>query len=174
MKQWHAIRDFLFAWCLLARVHGNIYVDGFDHIPARLEMARGAIENALRLQPDSGEAHLALADYYYHGFRDYERARAELTSARRTLPNSAEIFEYTGYIDRRQNHWDAATHNLERALELDPRNFFTLAQVALLYHWQHRYADEARTYDRALTDCAGPPINPNAAGCARCRLAGRY
>jgi TolB-like protein/class 3 adenylate cyclase/Tfp pilus assembly protein PilF len=149
---------FLVAWCLLSRVHGNIYADGFDHTPARLEMAHGAIENALRLHPDSGEAHLALADYYYHGFRDYERARTELTSARRTLPNSAEVFEYTGYIDRRQGRWDDATHNLERALELDPRNFFTLAQVALLYHWQHRYADEARTYDRALKIVPGHPV----------------
>jgi TolB-like protein/class 3 adenylate cyclase/Tfp pilus assembly protein PilF len=149
---------FLVAWCLLARVHGNIYVDGFDHTPARLEMAHGAIDKALQLQPDSGEAHLALADYFYHGFRDYERARTELTSARRTLPNSAEVFEYTGYIDRRQGRWNDATHNLERALQLDPRNFFTLAQVALLYHWQHRYADEVHTYDRALKIVPGHPV----------------
>jgi TolB-like protein/class 3 adenylate cyclase/Tfp pilus assembly protein PilF len=149
---------FLIAWCLLARVHGNIYADGFDHTPARLEMAHHAIENALRLEPQSGEAHLALADYYYHGFRDYERARIELASARSSLPNSAELFEYTGYIDRRQGRWDEATRNLERALNLDPRNFFTLAQVALLYHWQHRYADEARTYDRSLKIVPGHPL----------------
>jgi TolB-like protein/class 3 adenylate cyclase/Tfp pilus assembly protein PilF len=150
--------QFLVAWCLLARVHGNIYVDGFDHTPERLEMAHSAIAKALQLQSDSGEAHLALADYYYHGFRNYERARVELASAQRTLPNSAEVFEYTGYIDRRQGHWDEATRNLERALELDPRNFFTLAQVALLYHWQHRYADEARTYDRSLKIVPGHPL----------------
>ena len=149
---------FLIAWCLLARVHGNIYADGFDHTPARLEMAHRAIENALRLEPESGEAHLALADYYYHGFRDYDRARIELASARGSLPNSAELFEYTGYIDRRQGRWDEATRNLERALNLDPRNFFTLAQVALLYHWQHRYADEARTYDRSLKIVPGHPL----------------
>ena len=149
---------FLVAWCLLARVHGNIYADGFDHTPARLEMAHRAIENALRLEPESGEAHLALADYYYHGFRDYDRARIELASARGSLPNSAELFEYTGYIDRRQGRWDEATRNLERALNLDPRNFFTLAQVALLYHWQHRYADEARTYDRSLKIVPGHPL----------------
>jgi serine/threonine-protein kinase len=149
---------FLAAWCLLARTHGNIYADGFDHTPERLEMAHIAIDNALEVQPDAGEAHLALADYYYHGFRDYERARTELISARHTLPNSAEVFEYTGYIDRRQGHWAEATKNLERALELDPRNFFTLAQVALLYHWQHRYADEAQTYDRALKIVPGHPL----------------
>ncbi len=147
---------FLIAWCLLARVHCDIYVDGFDHTPARLEMAHAAIEKALQLQSDSGEAHLALAYYYYMGFRDYERARTELTSAQRTLPNSAEVFEYIGYIDRRQGRWDNATRNLERALDLDPRNLFI--QVAFIYLWQHRYADEARTYDRALKIMPGHPV----------------
>jgi TolB-like protein/Flp pilus assembly protein TadD len=148
---------FLVAWCLLSRTHGNIYWDGFDHTPVRLEMAHGAVQKALQLRPDSGEAHLALADYYYHGFRDYDRARTELATAKRTLPNSAEVFEYTAYIDRRQGRWEEATRNLERALELDPRNFFTLQQMALFYQWQRRYADEARTYDRALKIVPGDP-----------------
>ena len=149
---------FLLAWCLLARVQGGIYWQGHDHTPGRLDLANAAVQTALRLQPDAGEAHLALADYYYHGFRDYERARTELAIARRTLPNNAEVFEYTGYIDRREGHWEEATRNLERALELDPRNFFTLQQMALTYQAQHRYADQARTLDRALTIVPGDPF----------------
>jgi TolB-like protein/class 3 adenylate cyclase/cytochrome c-type biogenesis protein CcmH/NrfG len=149
--------QFLLGWCLLARVHGQMYWGGFDHSAARRELANAAVETALRLQPDAGEAHLALADYYYHGFRDYAHARTELAIAGRTLPNNAEVFEYTGYIDRREGHWTEATRNLERALELDPRNFFTLQQLALAYHQQRRYADEARTLDRALTIVPGDP-----------------
>jgi tetratricopeptide (TPR) repeat protein len=138
-------------------VHDNRYWQGHDHTPGRLDLANAAVQTALRLQPDAGEAHLALADYYYHGFRDYERARSELAIARRTLPNNAEVFEYTGYIGRREGHWEEATRSLERALELDPRNFFTLQQMALTYQSQHRYADQARTYDRALTLVPGDP-----------------
>jgi TolB-like protein/class 3 adenylate cyclase/cytochrome c-type biogenesis protein CcmH/NrfG len=149
--------NFLLGWCLLSRVHCNIYFLGFDHTPARLELANAAVQTALRLQPDAGEAHLALAEYYYYGFRDYDRARAELAIARRTLPNNAEVFEYTGYIDRREGHWEESTRNLERALELDPRNFFTLQQLGLTYHQQRRYADESRTLDRALTIMPGDP-----------------
>jgi TolB-like protein/class 3 adenylate cyclase/Flp pilus assembly protein TadD len=149
---------FLLAWCLLAKVHGNIYFDGFDHTSAHLDLANAAVQTALRLQPDAGEAHLALANYYYHGFRDYGRARSELGIAQRTLPNNAEVFEYTGYIDRREGDWEKATRNLERALELDPRNFFTLQQLALTYQSQHRYADQARTYDHALTIVPGDPF----------------
>ena len=149
--------DFIQAWSLLSRVHGAAYFRGHDHTPARLGLANAAVQTALRLQPDAGEAHLALAIYYYNGFRDYGRARSELVIARRALPNNADVFRYTGMIDRREGHWDEATRNLERALELDPRNFFTLQQLALAYGWQHRYADEARTYDRALAIMPGDP-----------------
>jgi TolB-like protein/class 3 adenylate cyclase len=149
---------FLEAWCLLSRVHGTFYWYGFDHTPARLDLAYTAVKKALSLQSDAGEAHLALANYYYYGFRDYVRARSELALARTTLPNNAEVFEYTAFIDRREGHWTEATNNMERALELDPRNFFILQQLALTYHSQGRYADESRTLDHALTIVPGDPL----------------
>jgi TolB-like protein/cytochrome c-type biogenesis protein CcmH/NrfG len=149
---------FLLAWCLLSRVHGDLYFEGYDHTPARHDLANAAVQTALRLEPDAGEAHLALADYYYHGFRDYGRARSELAIARRTLPNNAEVFENTAYVDRRDGRWEDSTHNMERALELDPRNFLTLQQLAVTYSEQRRYADQARTLDRALTIVPGDPL----------------
>jgi TolB-like protein/Tfp pilus assembly protein PilF len=143
--------NFLQAWCLLSRVHGVAYFRGHDHTPARLDLAKAALDRAIRVQPDAGEIHLALANYHYLGFRDYKRARSELAIARKALPNNADVFRNAGMIDRREGHWEEATRNLERALELDPRNFFILQQLAYAYQWQRRYADEARTYDRALT-----------------------
>jgi TolB-like protein/class 3 adenylate cyclase len=148
---------FLQAWCLLSRVHGAAYFRGHDHTPARLGLAKAALDAAMRLEPEAGEVHLAVAIYYYNGFRDYQRARSELAIARQTLPNNADVFQYTGLIDRREGHWEEATHNMERALELDPRNFFKLQQLAYNYQRQRRYADEARIYDRALTIVPGDP-----------------
>ena len=150
---------FVLAWCLLSRVHCTFYWLGFDHSSDRLELANAAVQAALALQPDSGDVHLALANYYYFGFLDYVRARSELAIARRTLPNNADVFVYTGFIDRREGHWEDATRNLERALELDPRNLFTLQQLATdTYYPQRRYADAVRTYDRALTIVPGDPL----------------
>ena len=149
---------FLQAWCLLSRVHGAAYFRGHDPTPARLQMARDAVHQALRLQPDAGEAHLAFAIFYYNGFRNYQKAREELAIARRTLPNNPEVFTYSGFVDRREGRWEEATRNLERALERDPRNFFTMQQLALTYQPQRRYADTLRTYDRAL---AIEPEDPN-------------
>jgi TolB-like protein/class 3 adenylate cyclase/predicted Zn-dependent protease len=149
---------FLLGWCLLSRVHDAIYWNGFDHTSERLDLANAAVQTALRLQPDAGEAHLALANYYYFGFRDYQRARSELAIARRTLPNNAEVFLYAGFIDRREGHWEEATRNLERAHELDPRNLFILQQLAsFIYLPQRRYADAIRTYDHMLAIVPGDP-----------------
>ena len=113
-----------------------------------------------------------MANYYYHGFRDYGRARTELAIAR-TPNNNAEVFEYTGYIDRREGHWEEATRNLESAVELDPRNFFTLQQLAPTYHYLRRYAAEARTLDRALAIVPGIH-SPAFFGRNNTRLAGRH
>jgi serine/threonine protein kinase len=151
---------FLLAWCLLSRVHTAVYWFGIDHTSARLELANAAVQTALRLQPDAGEVHVALADYYYHGFHDYDRARTELAIARRKLPNNATVIEYTGYIDRRQGHWEEATRNLERAAELEqhsPHYFMLLQELASTYKMLGRYTDQLRTYDRALTIVPGHP-----------------
>ncbi|MDP9291251.1 MAG: hypothetical protein M3O82_02670, partial [Verrucomicrobiota bacterium] len=124
---------FFAAYCRLAGAHSSVYFFNQDRTPARLSLLEAALQNVARLRPDAGETHLAKADYFYHGYLDYDRARAELTLAQRALPNRPEVFELTGYIDRRQGRWKESTRNLENALELDPRNFFLLQQIALSY-----------------------------------------
>ena len=104
------------AYCKLASVHDQIYLNGPDHTPARLALADAAVKAAQRLRPDAGETHLALAEHLYCGFLDYDRARRELELARRSLPNEPLVFELAGFMDRRQGHWDAATRNFLRAL----------------------------------------------------------
>jgi TolB-like protein/class 3 adenylate cyclase/Tfp pilus assembly protein PilF len=142
--------NFTRAFYLLSRIHGQMYWSGFDHTPSRLALAKQAAEAALRTAPDDGDAHLAMADYYYHGSRNYQQAQKELTAARQSSPNNPQVFEYSAYIERRQGDWAAATRDFERAIELDPRNFHTIHQLALTYQLQHRYNDQLRALNRAL------------------------
>jgi serine/threonine-protein kinase len=152
-------RDPLFfqAYCQLAWVHDHLYFVGFDRTPARLALAESAIQAAFRLRPDAGEAHLARAENLYRGHRDFDDALAELEVARKTLPNDARIFELKGYIERRRpgGNQEEALRNFERAIELDPRNFYTLQQTAMSYDRLRRYRDEEVLLDRALA------IQPN-------------
>ena len=93
------------------------------------------------LAPDLGEAHLAQALVYYHGSRDYTRALEELALARRTLPNGAEVYSLGGAIARRQGRWEEAVKDLEKAVELDPRNPKILNNLSHVYDLLRRYDD---------------------------------
>ena len=126
--------SFFDAYCQLARAHEYLYgARGSDHTPTRLALAEAAVQAATRLRPDAAETHLARAQYLYYGLRDYAGALAELETARRALPNDPRLFELTGYILRRRGQQEEGLQNLQRAAELDPRNFFTLQQIALSY-----------------------------------------
>src|SRR5207248_3745463 len=135
--------SFFQAYCQLGYTHDNLYFLGLDHTPARLALAEAAIQSALRLRPDAGEGHLARAENLYRGYYDFDGALAELETARRTLPNDARVPELQGYIERRRGKHEESLRNLERAIELDPRNFFTLQQIALSYQNLRRYQDMA-------------------------------
>ena len=147
--------SFLEAYCQLAFAHDQIYFDGIDRTPARLAMAKDAIDSAFRLKPDSGEAHLARAVHLYRGYLDYDGALAELEIARQTLPNHARIFQLMGAIQRRQGHWEASRRNLERAAELDPRDTHTLEVLSSDYARFRRYA-EAKTWLTRAVAVADP------------------
>src|SRR5205807_6456216 len=63
--------------------------------------------------------------------------------------------QFMGYIQRRQGRWEESMQNLERAVDLDPRNTETLQQIAISYGVLRRYAEDKAVLDRALT------VDPN-------------
>ena len=142
--------NFYLAYCQLGAAHNYLYFFGLDHTPARLALAEAALKTATRLRPDAGDTHLAKANFFYRCYLDYAKARAELALAQRALPNNSEIFELTGYIDRRQGLWNESARSLQRALELDPRNFFLLQQIASSYQEFRQFGAMAAALDRAL------------------------
>ncbi|MDB6148033.1 MAG: hypothetical protein JWO45_1697 [Spartobacteria bacterium] len=145
---------FALAYCWAAVAHDNLYWFNFDHTTARLELAKSCVRQAIQLAPELGEAHLAQALVFYHGYRDYAQARQHLAIAQRGLPNNAQVYSVTGYIDRREGKWDDSLRNLQRAAELDPRNFKVLGDLSVLYDLLRRYDDKEQLFDRAIA------INP--------------
>ena len=143
--------SFFDAYCQLAWVHDGLYILGYDHTPARVALADAAVQTASRLRPDAGETHLARAQNLYQGHSDYDGALAELEAARKTLPNDSRVFLWAGLVERRQGRWLESTRDLERGIELDPRNYFLLDETAQSYEVLRRYAEEKATYDRILS-----------------------
>jgi serine/threonine-protein kinase len=143
--------SFFDAYCQLAFAHDALYFFGDDHTSARLALAEAALQAASRLRPDAGETHLARGQNLYWAYGDYDGALVELEVARQTLPNDARIFGLTGLIQRRQGHWEESTQNLERAVELNPRDIETLVLgVASNYSLRRRYGEAKPWLARAL------------------------
>src|SRR6058998_1792617 len=113
--------NFALAFADLSMVESWLYHSS-DPVPARREKARLNADEALRLQPDLSEGHLALGFSYYYGDRDYERALTEFEIAKRDLPNEAQAYMAIGAIQRRQGKWAESTANLEKSAALDPKN----------------------------------------------------
>ncbi len=116
------------------------------------------MKTALRLNPNSGEAHLALAEYYFRGYRDYPNAQAELALARPTLPNNVAVFVLSGYLDRRQRRWSESESNFRKAVELDPRNSNAVHLLADHFILMRRSTEALRVFERAAAAGLAPPV----------------
>ena len=147
---------FALAYCLASRWHGELYWFGYDRSAARLESARSAAEQALKLQPALGDAHLALAYYHYFGYRDYDQARSRLEIAKQATPNSAEVWDALGAIGRRQGRWQECLSHWEKARELDPRN------ASVIWNLSETYALLGRNEEAEQAFAEGLVINPHA------------
>ena len=117
---------------------------------ARREKARLNAEEALRLQPNLPEGHLALGFSYYYCDRDYERALTEFEIAKRDLPNEAEAYLAIGGIQRRQGKWAESTANFEKSVSLDPKNANVLFNLAMNYIAQRDFEAADKILDQAL------------------------
>jgi serine/threonine-protein kinase len=141
---------FLAATCLLAQNHLYLHWINADGSVDHLGLAKQALAQAERLQPDSPDVHLTRGVLHYWGARDYAAALAELSIAQRSLPNDTRVLFFISLIERRQNNWPAATHRMEQLLTLDPCNISVVSELAGTYGVLLRYSDAIKILDRAL------------------------
>ncbi|MFZ3376694.1 MAG: tetratricopeptide repeat protein, partial [Chthoniobacterales bacterium] len=125
-------------------------VHTFDPTRERRQKARALAEQALQLQPDLPEAHLAMGSSYYYGDNNYDAAQKEFEIARRGLPNESEVYLALGSIQRRQGKWAESTANLEKAASLNPKDGWALQNLAFNYQVLRNFDAANKTIDRGL------------------------
>jgi serine/threonine protein kinase/Tfp pilus assembly protein PilF len=143
--------NFALAWALLARV------DAISHFTFNLqptvvlnEETRHAAETAITLQPNLGEAVLAMGYYYYACLKNYDTAVRYFEQARQLLPNSSRVPESLAYLERRWGRWEQSASYFAEAERLDPRNVNLLTQHALFYTALRRFPEALRKLDQVL------------------------
>ena len=121
---------FALARARLAEMQQWLYYREFDRRPAKLAEARGNAEAAVRLDPDCGQAHMALAacmmaNYLTHGKEDAGDSpaamRREVADAVRLLPNDGYIVLAAAMLQWDMGWNDEADASFERAMVLNPR-----------------------------------------------------
>lgn len=150
--------NFVSAYCYAARANDLLFFFDLDPTPDRISLADAAVNAALRLRPDSAEAHFAKADYLFRCLRDYDGALAELAIARPGLPNSTPFFILSGYINRRRNHFHEAERDFSTAFALDPRNPNAYNLLADTYVLQRRFPEAVHVSDNVLAAGEQTPI----------------
>ncbi len=130
----------------------------FDPTQERRQKARALAEQALQLQPDLPEAHLAMGFSYYYGDNNYDAAQKEFEIAQRGLPNESEVYLALGAIQRRQGKWAESTANLEKAASLNPKDSWPLQNLADNYQVLRNFDAANKTIDRGLK------VNPDGVG----------
>jgi TolB-like protein/Flp pilus assembly protein TadD len=143
--------EFALAYSLASRFHSELYWFGYDKTRSRLAKGKAAVDRALQLRPELGDAHLALGYHYYYGYRDYERAKRELAIAARATPNDAEVWDGLAAVSRREGKWDDAVANFERARQLDPHNAAVIWNLAETYSSRGRFDDARRAFAEGLS-----------------------
>jgi TolB-like protein/Tfp pilus assembly protein PilF len=122
----------------------------FDPTREPRQKARVLAEQALQLQPDLPEAHLAMGFSYYYGDNNYDAALKEFEIAQRGLPNESGAYLALGAIQRRQGKWAESTANLEKAASLNPKDSWPLQNLAFNYQMLRNFDAANKTIDRGL------------------------
>lgn len=136
------------AFARLGQSHAWMFRLGYDRSDERLDLARTAIDSALALDPRLPEARVASALYHYWGHWDYERAIADLATARELEPGNALVHRQIANVRRRQGEWEAAVTSYRRAGELDPRNHLIWHNLAEVYLYIRQYEEAERYLSR--------------------------
>src|SRR5437763_1049507 len=125
-------------------------VHSFERTAERRQRARTLAQQALQLQPDLPEAHLAMGFSLYYGDNDFEGALKEFEIAQRGLPNEAEGYLALGSIQRRMGKWPESNASLEKAAILNPKDSWVLQNLALSYATLRDFGAANKTIDRGL------------------------
>jgi TolB-like protein len=142
--------NFALAWARLSGANALVYFLRINTTVARRDEAKRALENALKLQPDSPETLLFLGYYQYWVLRDYGLAKTTFERVSKMLPNNSEILYALGAVAGREGNWDQSIAYWERGLALDPRNPGLLTEVAFAYAVLRQFPAALKLYDQAL------------------------
>ena len=152
---------FAAAYARLARCHTQIYWHYYDRTEGRLDLARQALDSAVRLGPNLPETHMAQGFFHYWAQLDYDDALREFEAALQLQPSNSELLQAMGYVERRRGRWQASLGRFVEALRYDPRSGVRSFDVGDNYLSLHKFSEADHYLERAMVlspDWANPYV----------------
>jgi TolB-like protein/Flp pilus assembly protein TadD len=145
-------RDPNFALAYARLAHSRLYWHWFIGAltSAQLAEVKSDIDRALTIAPALPDAHLALGEFYYWGYRDYDAGLRELDRALELQPSSSNSRNLRAAIYRRRGEWKRSLAEFDRAAELDPRDPQISFNIGLNYLVLRRWSDAEHQLTHAL------------------------
>jgi serine/threonine protein kinase len=125
----------------------------FDHQPALLAEARSHAEEALRLDPHCGQAHMVMAYILSRSAKSIERDKAikeEVATALRLVPNDGYLVMIAALFQTDMGWHAEAEATFQRAIEINPREPKVFYNYAYLQTNKRDVAKARWASDRSL------------------------
>jgi len=125
------------AYAGVANSYNLLWYLGFIKANEAVPQARSAVEKALALDPQSAEAHVALAYLMHHYDWDWTGAEKEHRRAIELSPGYSLAHQWYAYYLRSCGRFDESLAEYERARELDPLSVLKTLRVAAGHARKH-------------------------------------
>jgi eukaryotic-like serine/threonine-protein kinase len=116
----------------------------------RLRRGRAALEQALRLAPESPDVLVEVATHETDEKHDYRAAGEHVERALARAPNHAEATAVRAFVQWQHGDWAAALASFDRAVELDPRDFHVVDNAARFNDQARRHVEAERYLERLI------------------------
>ena len=143
--------SFALAYAKMALAYGQLYQGGGERTQEVLDKAREAVDRAFQFDPDLAEAHLALGQWYYAGYRDYDRAMDHLNRAQAANLQSVDLFHLLGAVQRRKADFAGSIASFEEMVRLDPLSAHFAEDLGTTYWRIGEYEKAEAEFERAIS-----------------------
>jgi TolB-like protein/DNA-binding winged helix-turn-helix (wHTH) protein/Tfp pilus assembly protein PilF len=150
---------FAAAWAELAndRVDNFLWQASTPYQEVRAE-AQNAAEQALKLDPDLSDGHLAMAKILFYIDWSWDAAEVEFNHALALDPGNADALRHKSYLAYALGRYDQAPQLAQSALAQDPLNSWNYFNIGEVHFVKGSFAEAEAAYRKALE------LNPTGAG----------
>ena len=142
--------NFAAAWSRVGRVRAVLFANGSQSAEDSAA-AKYATDRGVALDTMASEGFVSRAIFWSVVADDPSRARADLETALRLTPSSADVLRTLGQVRASVGEWDDGVALIRRATVLDPRSVVTTGRLVRALLFVRRYREARDATERVLT-----------------------